>query len=112
VTRESRALGRAERADNLREAYERFVSSTFDGGDLAGYTLVVDSAHGAAYKVAPEVMNDLGANVVSIGSSPNGRNINEGCGATAPGLMQLTVRGVHAGRGHRLGRRRRPPHHG
>lgn len=99
VTKESRALGRAERADNLREAYETFVVSTFDGGDLAGYTLVVDSANGAAYKAAPNVFNDLGASVVSIGSSPNGRNINERCGATAPSLMQTTVTSAGADAG-------------
>lgn len=99
LTKESGALGRAERVDNLREAYEQFAASTFEGETLAGYSLVIDSANGAGYKAAPNVFNDLGANIVSIGSSPNGRNINDGCGATAPALLQLTVKGVHADAG-------------
>jgi phosphoglucosamine mutase len=58
--------------------------------------IVVDASHGAAYKVAPRVMSDLGADVVPVGCSPNGRNINEGCGSTRPDLLKLTVTGVRA----------------
>jgi phosphoglucosamine mutase len=58
--------------------------------------IVVDCANGAAYKVGPRVLADLGAEIVPIGCSPNGRNINDGCGSTAPELLQLTVPGVRA----------------
>ncbi len=57
---------------------------------------MVDCANGAAYKVGPRVLADLGAEIVPIGCSPNGRNINDGCGSTVPGLLQLTVPGVRA----------------
>jgi phosphoglucosamine mutase len=64
--------------------------------DLAGLKLVVDCAHGAAYKVAPRVLADLGAEIIPIGCSPNGRNINQGCGSTQPALLATTVKGVGA----------------
>jgi phosphoglucosamine mutase len=57
---------------------------------------VIDCANGAAYKVAPRILADLEADIVPIGCSPNGRNINDGCGSTSPELLQLTVPGVHA----------------
>ena len=63
---------------------------------LQGMKIVIDCAHGAAYKVAPRILTDLGAEIVPIGCSPNGRNINVGCGAMAPELLQLTVTGVRA----------------
>jgi phosphoglucosamine mutase len=56
----------------------------------------VDASHGAGYKAAPRVMSDLGADVVPVGCSPNGRNINEGCGSMRPDLLKLTVTGVRA----------------
>ncbi len=97
VTRTSRSLGRATRVDKSRTAYQEFCASTIPSGlDLAGLKIVVDCANGAAYKVAPRVLADLGAEIVPIGCSPNGRNINDGCGSTAPDLLQLTVPGVRA----------------
>jgi phosphoglucosamine mutase len=57
---------------------------------------VIDCANGAAYKVAPRTLTDLGADIVPIGCSPNGRNINADCGSTSPELLQLTVPGVRA----------------
>jgi phosphoglucosamine mutase len=63
---------------------------------LAGTKIVIDCANGAGYKVAPRILADLGADIVPIGCSPNGRNINDGCGSTAPDLLQLTVAGVRA----------------
>jgi phosphoglucosamine mutase len=63
---------------------------------LSGFKIVIDCANGAGYKVAPRVLADLGAEIVPIGCSPNGRNINDGCGSTAPELLQLTVPGVRA----------------
>jgi phosphoglucosamine mutase len=97
VTRASGELGRARRVDNTRVQYQEFCRSTLpEGTDLAGLKIVVDCANGAAYKVAPRTLADLGADIVPIGSSPNGRNINIGCGSTAPELLQLTVPGVNA----------------
>ena len=97
VTRESRKLGRATRIDRERVLYQKFCASTMPPGvDLTGFKIVVDCANGAGYKVAPRVLADLGADIIPVGCSPNGRNINEACGSTAPGLLQLTVPGVRA----------------
>jgi phosphoglucosamine mutase len=97
VTRESEGLGRATRIDESRTHYQDFCASTLPPGvDLRGYKIVIDCANGAGYKVAPRVLADLGAEIVPIGCSPNGRNINDGCGSTVPELLQLTVPGVRA----------------
>jgi phosphoglucosamine mutase len=97
VTQESQRLGKATRIDRLRTQYQEFCSSTLPAGmDLRGFKIVIDCANGAGYKVAPRVLADLGAEIVPIGCSPNGRNINDGCGSTAPELLQLTVPGVRA----------------
>jgi phosphoglucosamine mutase len=100
LTRESRALGRATRVDKSRTHYQQFCAASFPAGmDLSGFKIVIDCANGAAYKVAPRVLADLGAEIVPIGCSPNGRNINDGCGSMAPELLQLTVPGVRANAG-------------
>ncbi len=97
TTRTSRNLGRATRADRSRTQYQEFCAKTLAPGiDLAGLKIVIDCANGAAYKVGPRILADLGAEIVPIGCSPNGRNINDGCGSTAPDLLQLTVPGVRA----------------
>lgn len=97
LTRESQALGRARRAEDARIEYERHCRDMLPQGvDLSGLKLVVDCAHGAAYKVAPRVLADLGAEIIPIGCSPNGRNINDGCGSTQPGLLLTTSAGVGA----------------
>ena len=97
VTRDSSELGHAKRVDNARTDYEFFCrSSVPSGADFSGFKVVVDCSHGAAYKVAPRVMAELGADVIPIGCSPNGRNINLNCGSTRPELLQATVRGVGA----------------
>ena len=97
LTRESAALGRARRVDHARTEYETFCKGLLGpGADLSGFKLVVDCAHGAAYKVAPQVFADLGAEIIPIGCSPNGRNINQGCGSTQPELLATTVKGVGA----------------
>jgi phosphoglucosamine mutase len=97
VTRVSRSLGRATRVDRSRTLYQEFCAATIAPGvDLSGLKIVVDCANGAAYKVGPRLLADLGAEIVPIGCSPNGRNINDGCGSTAPDLLQLTVPGVRA----------------
>jgi phosphoglucosamine mutase len=97
TTQESQHLGRAVRIDRSRTQYQEFCASTIPPGtDLSGFKIVIDCANGAGYKVAPRVLADLGAEIVPIGCSPNGRNINAGCGSTAPELLQLTVPGVRA----------------
>jgi phosphoglucosamine mutase len=97
LTRESMGLGKASRVDKSRVVYQEFCASTLPAGmDLAGLKIVIDCANGAAYKVAPRVLSDLGAEIIPIGCSPNGRNINLRCGSTAPELLQLTVAGVGA----------------
>jgi phosphoglucosamine mutase len=97
VTEHSNRLGRARRADDLLERYQSFCASSVPGGlDLTGVKVVVDCANGAGFKVGPRLLAALGADIIPIGCSPNGRNINDGCGSTSPGLLQLTVPGVSA----------------
>jgi phosphoglucosamine mutase len=97
LTQASQHLGKALRIDRSRTQYQQFCASTIPAGmDLKGFKIVIDCANGAGYKVAPRVLADLGAEIVPIGCSPNGRNINDGCGSTAPELLQLTVPGVRA----------------
>lgn len=97
ITRESSELGRAKRVETAQEDYQRFCLSTVASNvRLDELKIVVDCSHGADYKVAPRVLSELGAEIVPIGCSPNGRNINDGCGSTDPELMKLTVRGVRA----------------
>jgi phosphoglucosamine mutase len=97
---EAAGLGRARRVDDAQGRYVEFCKSTFPNElDLKGLQLVVDCAHGAAYQVAPHVFHELGAEVSSIGVSPDGYNINDLHGATAP---QKLVREVRA-RGADLG---------
>ena len=100
ITRSSVDLGRATRVDKSRRHYQDFcVESLPKGMTLEGMKLVVDCANGAGYKVVPRTLTDLGAEIIPIGCSPNGRNINDSCGSTAPGLLQLTVPGVRAAAG-------------
>ncbi len=78
-------LGRARRIEDARGRYIEFCKSTFPNDlDLRGLKIVVDCAHGAAYQTAPDVFHELGAEIVEIGSQPNGLNINDGFGATSP----------------------------
>ena len=78
-------IGRAKRIDDGRFRYAERVKSTVPAGmRLDGLKVVIDCANGAAYKVAPEVLWELGATVIPVGVSPNGVNINAGCGSTAP----------------------------
>ncbi|MBS1143092.1 MAG: phosphoglucosamine mutase [Proteobacteria bacterium] len=78
-------LGRVRRIEDARGRYIEFCKSTFPNDlDLRGLKIVVDCAHGAAYHIAPSVFHELGADVVTIGTQPNGLNINDAVGATAP----------------------------
>ncbi|MGQ9689031.1 MAG: phosphoglucosamine mutase [Desulfobaccales bacterium] len=88
------AIGQAFRIDDARGRYISYLKSTFPKElELDGLKIVVDCAHGATYRVAPEVFGELGAEVIPIGVRPNGRNINRLCGATHPeGMAKLVVR--------------------
>jgi len=93
----SQELGKAFRLDDAAGRYIEFCKSTFPGDlNLKGLKLVVDCANGAAYHTAPPVFHELGAEVISIGVSPDGRNINDGCGATAPAALIAKVKEVGA----------------
>jgi phosphoglucosamine mutase len=89
---DSERLGRARRIDDAAGRYIEFCKSTFPTElDLRGLKIAVDCAHGAAYHIAPKVFHELGADVVSVGVSPNGLNINDGVGATAPANLRNVV---------------------
>ena len=97
VTLDSTALGQVRRVDDALERYEKHCLETVpDGMSLQGVKIVVDCAHGASYRVAPATLTALGAELVPLGCSPNGRNINDRCGATEPDLLCRTVRAVEA----------------
>jgi len=86
-------IGRAMRYDDARGRYLENLKSSFPRGlDLGGRKIVVDCANGAAYHIAPDLFFELGAEVISIGVSPNGRNINARCGSTYPTAVQEAVR--------------------
>jgi len=89
---DGKGLGRARRLDDAYGRYLEFIKSSFPRAlQLDGLKIVVDCAHGAAYKVAPTVLFELGAEVIAIGVDPDGFNINEGCGATKTDKLQKRV---------------------
>ena len=91
-TNASEGLGKAKRIDDAVGRYIEFCKSTFPKElDLRGLKIVVDSAHGAAYHIARHVFHELGADVVAIGAQPDGKNINDGYGATAPDNLRKAV---------------------
>lgn len=97
---DSKSLGKARRLEDARGRYVEFCKSTFDSSlSLKGLKLVVDGAHGAAYQIAPAVLHELGAEVISIGCAPDGLNINDGVGATHPEALMAAVaaHGAHYG---------------
>ena len=89
----SSELGKARKLEDARGRYIEFCKATF-GSELSlkGLKIVVDAAHGAAHKVAPAVFHELGAEVIAIGCSPDGTNINAGVGATAPAALVAAVK--------------------
>ena len=94
---DSSRLGKARRLDDARGRYIEFCKSTFSNElSLKGLKIVVDAANGAAYHIAPNVFHELGAEVIAIGCSPNGTNINDGFGATAPAALIAAVKEHHA----------------
>jgi phosphoglucosamine mutase len=85
-------IGRARRIEDARGRYIHAVKGSLpERVRLDGLTIAVDCANGAAYNTAPTALWELGAKVVAIGTTPNGRNINDGCGSTHPQLLQETV---------------------
>ena len=93
-------LGRATRLDDAQGRYSEYVKQTFPRGlTLEGLKIVLDCANGAAYKVAPEILWELGAQVIAIGVHPDGFNINRDCGSTCLGTMQARVRAEGANLG-------------
>ncbi|MBM3468626.1 MAG: phosphoglucosamine mutase [Alphaproteobacteria bacterium] len=88
----STMLGKAHRLDDATGRYIEFAKATFPRGmRLDGLKIAIDCAHGAAYKVAPKILWELGADIIPIGVSPDGSNINASCGATSLTALQETV---------------------
>jgi phosphoglucosamine mutase len=93
----SAKIGRAKRIDDSQARYIEFAKRTFPRNlRLGGMRIVIDCANGAAYKVAPEVLWELGADIVTLGVSPDGTNINQDCGSTVPQAMCARVRETRA----------------
>ncbi len=85
-------LGKARRFDESGDRYVEFCKSTVPQNiSFKGLRIVLDCANGAAYKVSPAIFEELGAEVIALGTSPNGYNINEGCGSTNPESAQKAV---------------------
>src|SRR3981081_3729479 len=94
---QSASLGRARRIDGVHDRYIEFAKRTLPRDlSLDGLRVVVDCAHGAAYKVVPEALWELGADVISIGVDPDGFNINKECGSTSPEALSRKVREMRA----------------
>ena len=94
---DSKHLGRAKRLDDAPGRYIEFCKSTFPSDlDLRGLKIVVDTANGAAYHIAEHVLHELGADVIPMGNTPNGFNINQDVGATAPRALRAAVIEHHA----------------
>lgn len=92
-----RGLGRVRRIDDAQARYVEIIKATFPRNlSLSGMRVVIDCANGAAYKVAPTALYELGAEVISVGVSPDGMNINADCGSTHPGAMAKAVRDYRA----------------
>jgi phosphoglucosamine mutase len=90
-------LGRVQRIDDCQARYVEIAKATFPRGlSLAGMRVVIDCANGAAYKVAPEALYELGAEVIPLGVTPNGFNINDEVGSTQPAAMQKAVKEYRA----------------
>lgn len=89
---DSAQLGKANRVSDAAGRYIEFCKSNFPSQlTLQGLTIVVDCAHGATYHIAPDVFRELGATVIEVGTSPNGTNINDGCGATSMKMVSEAV---------------------
>ncbi|MEL6374732.1 MAG: phosphoglucosamine mutase [Pseudomonadota bacterium] len=90
-------IGRARRVESAQERYIEYAKRTLPRDlRLDGLRIVIDCAHGASYKVAPSALWELGAEVITIGVEPNGRNINDQCGSTSPQVLSEKVREMRA----------------
>jgi phosphoglucosamine mutase len=93
----SEKIGRAKRIEDAQARYIEFAKRTYPKDmTLEGLRIVIDTANGAAYRVAPTALWELGAEIIQMGNDPNGTNINEKCGSTAPELMCEKVRETRA----------------
>ena len=88
---ESINLGKASRMSDAQGRYIEFCKSSFTSLDLSGLSILLDCANGATYSVAPKVFSELGAKVETIGSSPDGININQNCGSTSPNFIKEEI---------------------
>ena len=98
VTKTASMIGKAYRSGDSRDKYKELLSKVFnsDSKPLDGLKIVVDSSNGAAYKIAPQIFLDLGAEVIPIACSPNGYNINKNCGSTYPETIKNTVKATNS----------------
>ena len=88
---ESINLGKASRMSDAQGRYIEFCKSSFTDLDLNGLSILLDCANGATYSVAPKVFSELGANIETIGASPDGININQNCGSTSPNALKEAI---------------------
>lgn len=96
VTEPPEKMGKAKRAEDGKAQYSSFCKQSIDTHSIEGLKIVVDCAHGAAYTVAPKVLQELGAEVIAIFDRPDGVNINQQCGAVHPQQLQKEVISHHA----------------
>ena len=98
VTKTANMIGKAYRSGDSRDKYKELLRKVFNGDPqpLNGLKIVVDTSNGAAYKIAPQVLLELGAEVIPIACSPNGYNINKNCGSTYPDTIKKTVQATNS----------------
>jgi phosphoglucosamine mutase len=98
ITKAADMIGKAYRSADSRDKYKKLLHSVFNGyaKPLEGLKIVVDSSNGAAYKIAPQLLLELGAEVIPIACSPNGYNINKNCGSTHPETIKNTVQATNS----------------
>jgi len=98
VTKIASMIGKAYRSGDSRDKYKELLRKVFNGATqpLDGLKIVVDTSNGAAYKIAPQLLLELGAEVIPIACSPNGYNINKNCGSTYPETIQNTVQATNS----------------
>lgn len=95
----SKQIGKAFRIDDAKGRYIEFCKASIGNMQLNGLKIVLDCANGAAYSVAPTILRELGADVIALNNKPDGTNINNGCGATCPEIIQKAVRHYKANLG-------------
>ena len=98
ITKTANMIGKAYRSVDSRDKYKKLLYKVFnaDTNPLEGLKIVVDSSNGAAYKIAPQLLLELGAEIIPIACSPNGYNINKNCGSTHPETIKNTVQATNS----------------